>query len=679
MVRNIIEDSDDEGDFGSLSPVANRRSSPAPIHPPNEKTPTRSQKSLPGTGSTEELRREIAAAHRDVIDKSAAPNDTTNSPDGTTRWRSPTSTRKRKSTLSSLNSHDTPRTKKIDRRKSARTYGQSEWGDYSLFGEGDNAFEAMKQDDTTQHKSKRGGLNLLIEDEPLLQTSEEYLAVNHQATLPKMPSSLREDFAGHDPAVMFPMTMSSTVPDATLDQQRLLEAARAEHEQNRISALEQREQSFSDIEVDDGSQAVKNHTVSTCDELGERDELGEESLPSFSKALPRQGRSSRTEDNITKSQRVVEQSIQESIHAVRASKARKAQETNTSDVLNSDDLAIGLPKEKYVPRPSRSRSVRSPVAEPDYSVLPEKVAKQKTKRRKTGDAIAVQGHNNFRPESMFTKETSVPAKEESTAPPADVPLPAFEQTQGNAPTQKRKRGRPPRKRQEEPTNSIADEQHATDVTEKSQLDEVGKLHHVMPSADENEDEAQFITHTEQQLHDPDFKDDGLHERLPSPVVRPTPSSSARVAGEVQQVEGPKQKKRGRGRPRATQNEVRGAAATDVDELQPATKAPPYYENEQSHETQPDTGLEGGKSHDSQKIEGGVEEATLGTADDAAPALGSSRPSGKASEEHEVWANQKAAAEGGCAKPSPLGKGKVPVRVGLSRRARIAPLLKIVKK
>lgn len=51
MVRNIIEDSDDEGDFGALSPVASRESSPVPTNPANEKTP-RSQKSAPGTSST---------------------------------------------------------------------------------------------------------------------------------------------------------------------------------------------------------------------------------------------------------------------------------------------------------------------------------------------------------------------------------------------------------------------------------------------------------------------------------------------------------------------------------------------------------------------------------------------------------------------------------------------------
>ncbi|KAM3424291.1 hypothetical protein BST61_g11172 [Cercospora zeina] len=52
-----------------------------------------------------------------------------------------------------------------------------------------------------------------------------------------------------------------------------------------------------------------------------------------------------------------------------------------SEPLNSDDRAIGLPKELYKPRPSRRRATA--VEEPiDYSVIPEKAAK---KRRKTVD------------------------------------------------------------------------------------------------------------------------------------------------------------------------------------------------------------------------------------------------------------------------------------------------------
>ena len=59
---------------------------------------------------------------------------------------------------------------------------------------------------------------------------------------------------------------------------------------------------------------------------------------------------------------------------------RKVQE-ESSEPLNSDDIAVGLPKERYVPRPSRRRAT-SVLEEPiDYSRIPEKAAK--SKRSKT--------------------------------------------------------------------------------------------------------------------------------------------------------------------------------------------------------------------------------------------------------------------------------------------------------
>lgn len=65
-------------------------------------------------------------------------------------------------------------------------------------------------------------------------------------------------------------------------------------------------------------------------------------------------------------------------------------EIRTVSLFDSDDdLAIDLPKESYKPRPSRSRSLKVDSAESiDYSVRPEK-AKQASKRRKTTGAVGV--------------------------------------------------------------------------------------------------------------------------------------------------------------------------------------------------------------------------------------------------------------------------------------------------
>ncbi|KAK3070665.1 hypothetical protein LTS18_015041, partial [Coniosporium uncinatum] len=68
------------------------------------------------------------------------------------------------------------------------------------------------------------------------------------------------------------------------------------------------------------------------------------------------------------------------------SRKRKAKQD-----INSDDMAIGLPKEQYKPRPSRSRSTQVLEEPIDYSVVPERAAKRKSKRRKTvGDDLSLQ-------------------------------------------------------------------------------------------------------------------------------------------------------------------------------------------------------------------------------------------------------------------------------------------------
>lgn len=57
------------------------------------------------------------------------------------------------------------------------------------------------------------------------------------------------------------------------------------------------------------------------------------------------------------------------------------------DELGSDDITIGLPKEQYQPRPSRSRSGRADASDifvpVDFSKRPEALLKRKIKRRKT--------------------------------------------------------------------------------------------------------------------------------------------------------------------------------------------------------------------------------------------------------------------------------------------------------
>ncbi|KAI7548861.1 hypothetical protein KC343_g14719 [Hortaea werneckii] len=65
---------------------------------------------------------------------------------------------------------------------------------------------------------------------------------------------------------------------------------------------------------------------------------------------------------------------------------KKPVQRGDTDPPNSDDIAVGLPKERYVPRPSKRRSTALHDESIDYSVRPEKAAK--LKRNKTSNASA---------------------------------------------------------------------------------------------------------------------------------------------------------------------------------------------------------------------------------------------------------------------------------------------------
>jgi hypothetical protein len=102
---------------------------------------------------------------------------------------------------------------------------------------------------------------------------------------------------------------------------------------------------------------------------------------------------------------------------------RKVQE-ESSESLNSDDIAVGLPKERYVPRPSRRRATSVIEESIDYSVIPEKAAK--SKRSKTMGSSArlpdtqAQLTRNKSPESesKINPEKKMEAAEPAIAKPS---------------------------------------------------------------------------------------------------------------------------------------------------------------------------------------------------------------------------------------------------------------------
>jgi hypothetical protein len=73
----------------------------------------------------------------------------------------------------------------------------------------------------------------------------------------------------------------------------------------------------------------------------------------------------------------------------KAARGRKLKvQEESSEPLNSDDIAVGLPKERYKPRPSRRRATETTEEPIDYSVVPEKAARAKRSKTIGGDLDA---------------------------------------------------------------------------------------------------------------------------------------------------------------------------------------------------------------------------------------------------------------------------------------------------
>lgn len=75
----------------------------------------------------------------------------------------------------------------------------------------------------------------------------------------------------------------------------------------------------------------------------------------------------------------------------KAGRGRKRKVQNeSSEPLNSEDIAVGLPKERYKPRPSKRRATHNLDEAIDYSVVVEKAAKKKRSRTTGGSFTSVE-------------------------------------------------------------------------------------------------------------------------------------------------------------------------------------------------------------------------------------------------------------------------------------------------
>lgn len=243
-----------------------------------------------------------------------------------------------------------------------------------------------------------------------------------------LEGTMREGYIQHDPMILFPEP-SSTIPNATLTQQRVLEGVVApaflgvESEADLPAPLLAPDASVPWSEI------LKFSPVGTGEQFGSFDlqaedeqgpahihQVSDQTQNSSKSQGSRRGSSVRLQGSplsnevlrenidpkeimqppqpILPSQDVELPSTGPGVSQAEArnksQKSSQHQKSKVSSVSNCEEdvAAIGLPAEQYKPRPSRSRSLKVSQDEPvDYSIRPEKASKG-TKRRKTTTAEA---------------------------------------------------------------------------------------------------------------------------------------------------------------------------------------------------------------------------------------------------------------------------------------------------
>lgn len=251
------------------------------------------------------------------------------------------------------------------------------------------------------------------------------------------PNSLQEDFLNHEPSVMFPHSGTTLVDDSSA-QRHMLQALNDNNQPllttsvlnglnpNGIhssslpwSAFEsngrpgssggQQERQLDGTTQPAGSAGHgSGESTSEIPRTGSEKAIGDviqvsTHVEHLSKPAPSPVVEIRTERRTSVSSRA---SRAGSPTTSKRRKRRAEEEKFSSDQLNSDDKAIGLPKERYQPRPSKRRATHVPEEPVDLSVRPEKAAKVK-RTKTTGDA-PVESRKDV---AEITKKASAPAEE----------------------------------------------------------------------------------------------------------------------------------------------------------------------------------------------------------------------------------------------------------------------------
>ncbi|KAF1936545.1 hypothetical protein EJ02DRAFT_413784 [Clathrospora elynae] len=699
----VVQDSDDELD-DDLEAVLPPRQPNAADQPSNDTT---------HTGSTESLKRAIEEAHRAHLQSQPS----------------------QKEPQSSVSLPEHP----IKRRKTS--------ADVTSRKSPDAGFANKRVPVTYGKRSKT-----VFSSPPTYAGPVEEPAGNHAVESNPAPSdeagwnlqgTMRDNYARHEPMAMFPEP-SSTIPNATMTQQRVLEAVNApamlgqgfEDAKPRyitspepsvpwsdlmkftpVEASEQTQSSNREQPASDLPSATPPRTTQQDREL----RTSQRSSPLRNKVVhagvdPKENTAPPLGACLTAVSELPStaspKSHRDSQEDVRKSPLRRKSQGITNS--NSDDDLAGdrILKEQYKPRPSRSRSLKVITEEPiDYSVRPEK-AKRVSKRRKTtaavSDTIAVTTPQKVQQicDMGFTPSTTTNALKRNNgdvtqtvewlvlnnighdelAPHSPLKTKPAPKGRNEIPTMdletmqdimrnlnEYRRGEP-----ETPQNAIASTvangavvppEPANDATKSLKTEMPSdaapvrsptKVQVIIPKKSPKNDQSQVPNFTAGLSKKAKRRKTTLDQPEPEPII------ATSVMPEVVT-----EKKKGRSRPKK--------AAPTVTPNEPAheTLAHSAYEEYQDKVLQTiEPNLASGKS-DAEHI------GSIHIPDDVQLHEPEDPPTSKPPSKTSPAANPiSQTPEQSTKKPvshSPINKGKVPYRVGLSKRARIAPLLRTLKK
>lgn len=317
------------------------------------------------------------------------------------------------------------------------------------------------------------------------------------------------------------------------------------------------------------------------------------------------------------------------------------------DELGADDLAGGLPKEQYQPRPSRSRSNRNGeelVVPEDFSKRPEVLAKKKaSKRRKTTalarpspkveieddddedqDLVALPPRTSKKAKSAVEPVVLIPSEKDQPEEQAKAPMDDEQLLPDEAHSpEKAPHSSPPKKKRGRPRKPTKEQEAATEAPKEDQL----------PPTDDDDDDLPALSDLTQKNRKGRPLDTNTDDNDTAPTTK--------------------------GRKKRKANPTTPAILPDSKPNTDNAPPPPSADELDLHLSQSEGNR---RPPPPSKVKTAADPASLTTPPKT-----------------PQKAAQPSSAAKGPDKHSPLNSSKVKFRVGLSKRARIEPLLKVVRK